>query len=134
MATQTAVGGSVVVGIAVSGIASCWVAGPAIVVCTDCDCRADQRYSNQGRCCSILVPHHFRTLIELHTPPAEFFGEVLLECWILALQVSAAERRLIDRLWIGVECLARCGACAQGTRNEQGAEHPQIYNCQESPQ
>ncbi len=46
------------------------------------------------------------------------------------MQVCATERRLIDRLWIRVKRLPRSGTCAQGTRNEQGAEHPQINNCQ----
>lgn len=118
MATKAAIGRSVVIGVTVAGIGSRRIAAPAIVVGTNSDCRPDQRHSNQSRGCSILVPHHLWTLIELHAPPAEFVGEVLLKCWILALQVCATERRLIDRLWIGVECLARRGACAQGTRNE----------------
>ena len=89
MATKAAIGGAVVVRVAVARIGSCRIAAPTIVIGAHSDCRPDQRDSNQSRGRRILVSHHFRTLIELHVPAAEFFGEVLLECWILALQVSA---------------------------------------------
>lgn len=134
MATQAAVGRSVVIGVAVPRIASCWVAASAIIVCADSHRRADQRNGNQRRRRGVLVPHHFRALIELHASPAEFLRELLLECWILALQVRAAERWFVDRLRVSVERFARGCARAQGARNEQGAEHPQINDSQESPQ
>ena len=134
MATQAAIGRSVVVGVTIPRVISCRVAASAIVVRTHGDCGPDQSDSNQGRGSCVLISHHLRTLIELHAPPAEFFGQVLLERWILALQVRATERRLIDRLRIGVKCFPRSGACAQGARDEQGAKHPQANNCQKSPQ
>ncbi len=124
MAAEAAVGRSVVIGVAVPWIASCWVTASAIVVGADSHRRSDQRNGNKRRRRSILVPHHFRTLIELHASPAEFLREFLLECWILALQIRTAERWFVDRLWISVERLARRGACAQGTRNDKGAKHP----------
>lgn len=96
MATQAAIGRSVVVGVTISGIGSRRIASPAIVVGADRHRRSDQRNGDQRRRRGVLVPHHFRTLIELHAPPAEFFGQVLLERWILALQVRSTERRLID--------------------------------------
>ncbi len=134
MAAEAAVGRSVVVGVAVPWIASCWVPASAIVVGADSHRSSDQCNGNQSRRRGVLVPHHFRALIELHASPAEFLRELLLECWILALQVRAAERWFVDRLRISVESFARGGARAQGARNEQGDEHPQINNCQENPQ
>lgn len=134
MAADAAVGRSVVIGVAVPWIASCWVAASAIVVGADSYRRSDQRNGNQRRRRGVLVPNHFRTLIELHASPAEFLRELLLECWILALQICTAERWFINRLRISVERFARGGACAQGARDQQGAEHPQINNCQENPQ
>jgi hypothetical protein len=133
MATQAAIGGTVVIGVTIPRVASRRVAAPTIVVRTHCDCGPDHSDSNQGSCRRILIPHHLRTLIELHAPPTELFSQVLLKDWILTLQVRATERRLIDRLRIRVKRLARSGACAQGARNEQGAKHPEKNNCQESP-
>jgi len=112
MAAEAAVGRSVVIGVAVPWIASCWVAAPAIVICANSDGRADERDSNQSRGRRILISHHFWALIELYAPPAEFLREILLECWILALQVRTAESRFIDRLRVSIECFARSGACA----------------------
>lgn len=90
MATQAAIGGTVVIGVTIPRVASRRVAAPTIVVRTHCDCGPDHSDSNQGSCRRILIPHHFRTLIDLHASSAEFPRQVLLERWILALQVGSA--------------------------------------------
>ncbi|CUX35104.1 MULTISPECIES: hypothetical protein [Agrobacterium tumefaciens complex] len=93
-------------------------AAPTIVVRAHGDGGAHECYSNKrsGRC--ILILNHLRTIKSLYAPSIQFFQNILLEYWILVLQVCPTERRFIDRLWIIVERFPRSGACAQGTRNE----------------
>lgn len=107
---------------------------PTIVICTHGYSSSYQRHGNQSRSCCILVLYHLRAIECLNPAAIQFSQDILLEDRILILKICPTERRLIDRFRIGVKCLARSGACAQGARNEQGAKRPQINNCQKSPQ
>ncbi len=76
---------------------------PTIVVCAHGNSGANERYGNKRSGCRILILDHLWAIKSLNATSIQFFQNILLEYWILALQVCPTERRLIDRLRISVE-------------------------------